>query len=97
MPMFLMCVFAFAGSFPQSRIGARPRRSTIASLAFRVPGSALRQFSTNGWQMVGTTALLGLACAVVVAVLQWRVTPASYATAMKPSTLLLHDKAIAKE
>jgi CP family cyanate transporter-like MFS transporter len=65
-PMFLMGVFAFAGPFLQSRVGAR--RSTIASLAVLVLGSALRLFSTNGWQMVGTAALLGLGVAVIQAV-----------------------------
>jgi CP family cyanate transporter-like MFS transporter len=65
-PMFLMGLFAFAGPFLQSRVGARP--STIASLAVLVLGSALRLFSTNGWQMVGTAALLGLGVAVIQAV-----------------------------
>jgi CP family cyanate transporter-like MFS transporter len=65
-PMFLMGLFAFAGPFLQSRIGAR--LSTIASLAVLVLGSALRLFSTNGWQMVGTAALLGLGVAVIQAV-----------------------------
>jgi CP family cyanate transporter-like MFS transporter len=65
-PMFLMGLFAFAGPFLQSRIGAR--RSTIASLAILVLGSALRLFSANGWQMVGTAALLGLGVAIIQAV-----------------------------
>ncbi|MGN6772138.1 MAG: cyanate transporter [Rhizobiaceae bacterium] len=65
-PMFLMGVFAFAGPFLQNRIGAR--RSVIASLAVLVLGSFLRLFTTNGWQMVGTAALLGLGVAVIQAV-----------------------------
>jgi len=65
-PMLLMGVFAFAGPFLQSRVGAR--RSTIASLAVLVLGSLLRLFAGNGWQMVGTAALLGLGVAVIQAV-----------------------------
>ncbi|MCO5131576.1 MAG: cyanate transporter [Xanthobacteraceae bacterium] len=65
-PMFLMGVFAFAGPFLQARIGAR--RLVIASLAVLVIGSLLRLFATNGWQMVGTAALLGLGVAVIQAV-----------------------------
>ncbi|MGN6767227.1 MAG: MFS transporter, partial [Rhizobiaceae bacterium] len=65
-PMFLMGVFAFAGPFLQNRIGAR--RSVIASLVVLVLGSFLRLFTTNGWQMVGTAALLGLGVAVIQAV-----------------------------
>ncbi|MGN6538885.1 MAG: cyanate transporter [Mesorhizobium sp.] len=65
-PMFLMGIFAFAGPFLQSRVGAR--RSTIASLAVLVLGSALRLFATKGWQLVGTAALLGLGVAIIQAV-----------------------------
>ncbi|MGN6305145.1 MAG: cyanate transporter [Mesorhizobium sp.] len=65
-PMALMGFFAFAGPFLQSRVGAR--RSTIASLAVLVLGSALRLFATEGWQLVGTAALLGLGVAVIQAV-----------------------------
>jgi len=65
-PMLLMGIFAFGGPFLQSRIGAR--RSTLASLAVLALGSALRLFATNGWQMVGTAALLGLGVAVIQAV-----------------------------
>ena len=65
-PMLLMGVFAFAGPFLQSRVGAR--RSTVASLAVLVIGSALRLFSANGLQMVGTAALLGLGVAIIQAV-----------------------------
>jgi CP family cyanate transporter-like MFS transporter len=65
-PMALMGFFAFAGPFLQSRVGAR--RSTIASLAVLVLGSALRLFATKGWQLVGTAALLGLGVAVIQAV-----------------------------
>jgi len=65
-PMALMGFFAFAGPFLQSRVGAR--RSTIASLAVLVVGSALRLFATKGWQLVGTAALLGLGVAVIQAV-----------------------------
>ncbi|MDE2603565.1 MAG: cyanate transporter [Bradyrhizobium sp.] len=65
-PMLLMGVFAFAGPFLQSRIGAR--RSVMACLVVLVLGSLLRLFATNGWQMVGTAALLGLGVAVIQAV-----------------------------
>ncbi|THF57468.1 cyanate transporter [Ollibium composti] len=65
-PMALMGLFAFAGPFLQSRVGAR--RSTLASLAVLVLGSALRLFAAKGWQMVGTAALLGLGVAVIQAV-----------------------------
>ncbi|MCB1441689.1 MAG: cyanate transporter [Methyloceanibacter sp.] len=65
-PMFLMGLFAFAGPFLQSRIGAR--RSTIASLVVLVVGSVLRLFAANGWQMVGTAALLGTGVAIIQAV-----------------------------
>lgn len=65
-PMLLMGVFAFAGPFLQSRIGAR--RSVIASLVVLAAGSLLRLFATTGWQMVGTAALLGLGVAVIQAV-----------------------------
>ena len=65
-PMLLMGIFAFAGPFLQSRIGAR--RSVIASLVVLVFGSLLRLFATNGWQMVGTAALFGLGVAVIQAV-----------------------------
>lgn len=66
-PMLLMGVFAFAGPFLQTRIGER--RSVIAALALLATGSFLRLFTTNGWQLVGTAALLGLGAAVVQAVL----------------------------
>ncbi len=65
-PMLLMGVFAFAGPFLQARIGAR--RLVVASLAVLVLGSLLRLFAANGWQMVGTAALLGLGVAVIQAV-----------------------------
>lgn len=65
-PMALMGFFAFAGPFLQSCVGAR--RSTIASLAVLVLGSALRLFATKGWQLVGTAALLGLGVAIIQAV-----------------------------
>lgn len=65
-PMLLMGMFAFAGPFLQSRVGAR--RLVIASLAVLVLGSLLRLFATNGWQMVGTAALLGLGVAIIQAV-----------------------------
>lgn len=65
-PMLLMGIFAFAGPFLQSHVGAR--RSTVASLAVLVLGSALRLFATDGWQMVGTAALLGLGVAIIQAV-----------------------------
>lgn len=65
-PMLLMGLFAFAGPFLQSRVGAR--RSTIASLGVLVLGSSLRLFATDGWQMVGTAALLGIGVAVIQAV-----------------------------
>jgi CP family cyanate transporter-like MFS transporter len=65
-PMLLMGVFAFAGPFLQSRIGAR--RLVVVSLIVLVLGSLLRLFATNGWQMVGTAALLGVGVAVIQAV-----------------------------
>ena len=65
-PMLLMGIFALAGPFLQSRIGAR--RSVIVSLVVLVLGSGLRLFATNGWQTVGTAALLGLGVAVIQAV-----------------------------
>jgi len=65
-PMFLMGIFAFAGPFLQSRVGAR--RSVIASLVVLVIGSLLRLTATQGWQMVGTAALLGVGVAVIQAV-----------------------------
>jgi CP family cyanate transporter-like MFS transporter len=65
-PMLLMGVFAFAGPFVQKRVGAR--RAVVAALAILVAGSLLRLFATNGWQMVGTAALLGLGVAVIQAV-----------------------------
>jgi CP family cyanate transporter-like MFS transporter len=65
-PMLLMGIFAFAGPFLQSSIGAR--RSVVISLVVLVLGSFLRLFATNGWQMVGTAALLGLGVAVIQAV-----------------------------
>lgn len=64
-PMLLMGLLAFAGPFLQSRVGAR--RSVIASLAVLALGSTLRLFAVNGWQMVGTAALLGLGVAVIQA------------------------------
>ena len=64
-PMLLMGVFAFAGPFLQSRVGAR--RSVVASLVVLALGSFLRLFAANGWQMVGTAALLGLGVAVIQA------------------------------
>lgn len=65
-PMFLMGIFAFAGPFLQSRVGAR--RLVIASLVVLVVGSSLRLFATDAWQMVGTAALLGLGVAIIQAV-----------------------------
>ncbi|TAN04365.1 MAG: MFS transporter [Rhizobiaceae bacterium] len=65
-PMLLMGIFAFAGPFLQSGIGARG--SVVISLFVLVLGSFLRLFATNGWQMVGTAALLGLGVAVIQAV-----------------------------
>ncbi|MBC2770530.1 cyanate transporter [Pusillimonas minor] len=66
-PMLLMGVFAFAGPVLQARIGGR--LSMMAALGLLVVGSFLRLFTTNGWQLVGTAALLGLGAAVVQAVL----------------------------
>ncbi len=66
-PMLLMGVFAFANPFLQARIGER--RSVMAALILLVVGSSLRLFTTQGWQLVGTAALLGLGAAVVQAVL----------------------------
>lgn len=66
-PMLLMGVFAFAGPVLQTQIGER--RSVIAALALLALGSFLRLFTTSGWQLVGTAALLGLGAAVVQAVL----------------------------
>nr|WP_229499291.1 cyanate transporter [Pseudoduganella ginsengisoli] len=66
-PMLLMGVFAFGGPFLQARIGAR--RSIIAALALLVLGSMLRLYTTAGWQIVGTAALMGLGVAVIQAVL----------------------------
>lgn len=66
-PMLLMGVFAFAGPVLQARIGGR--LSMMAALGLLVAGSFLRLFTTNGWQLVGTAALLGLGAAVVQAVL----------------------------
>ncbi len=65
-PMLLMGVFAFAGPVLQARMGAR--RLVILSLGVLVLGSLLRLFAANGWQMVGTAALLGLGVAVIQAV-----------------------------
>jgi len=66
-PMFLMGVFAFAGPFLQTRVGER--RSIMVAVALLVAGSLLRLWTTAGWQLVGTAALLGLGTAVVQAVL----------------------------
>lgn len=66
-PMLLMGAFAFAGPLLQARMGAR--RATLAALFLLVMGSLLRLFTTNGWQLVGTAALLGLGAAVVQAIL----------------------------
>lgn len=66
-PMFLMGVFAFAGPWLQRRVGAR--RAVVAALILLALGSALRLFTHNGWQLVGTAALLGLGAAVVQALL----------------------------
>lgn len=66
-PMLLMGVFAFASPLLQNRIGAR--RSVLAALVLLAAGSFLRLFTTSGWQLVGTSALLGLGAAVVQAVL----------------------------
>lgn len=65
-PMLLMGVFAFAGPWLQTRIGER--RAVLAALALLAAGSFLRLFTSNGWQLVGTAALLGLGAAVVQAV-----------------------------
>lgn len=66
-PMLLMGVFAFTGPWLQTRIGAR--RSVVAALVLLALGSFLRLFTQNGWQLVGTAALLGLGAAVVQALL----------------------------
>ncbi|MET4574951.1 cyanate transporter [Ottowia thiooxydans] len=66
-PMLLMGLFAFAGPFLHNRAGAR--RSILAALALLVLGSFLRLWTTSGWQLVGTAALLGLGTAVVQALL----------------------------
>lgn len=66
-PMLLMGAFAFAGPLLQARMGAR--RAILAALFLLALGSLLRLFTTNGWQLVGTAALLGLGAAVVQAVL----------------------------
>ncbi|MGB3069842.1 MAG: cyanate transporter [Ottowia sp.] len=66
-PMLLMGVFAFMGPWLQARIGER--RAVITALALLFIGSFLRLFTSNGWQLVGTAALLGLGAAVVQAVL----------------------------
>ncbi|WP_036594872.1 cyanate transporter [Ottowia thiooxydans] len=66
-PMLLMGVFAFAGPFLQNQVGER--RSVLVALALLVVGSFLRLFTTSGWQLVGTAALLGLGTAVVQALL----------------------------
>lgn len=66
-PMLLMGLFAFAGPFLQTRIGER--RAVMAALALLAVGSLLRLFATNGWQLVGTAALLGLGAAAIQAVL----------------------------
>jgi len=66
-PMLLMGGFAFAGPCLQARIGAR--LSMIGALALLTLGSLLRWFTTSGWQLVGTAALLGLGAAVAQAVL----------------------------
>jgi CP family cyanate transporter-like MFS transporter len=65
-PMLLMGVFAFAGPSLQARIGAG--RAVIYALAILGLASLLRLFVSNGLQMVGTAALLGLGAAVVQAV-----------------------------
>lgn len=64
-PMALMGLLAFAGPLLQQRVGAR--RSVLAALALLALASSLRLFVTEGWQMVGTAALLGLGAAVVQA------------------------------
>lgn len=66
-PMLLMGVFAFAGPWLQRRVGER--RAVVAALVLLAVGSALRLFTHNGWQLVGTAALLGLGAAVVQALL----------------------------
>ena len=66
-PMLLMGAVAFAGPFLQERFGAR--RSVIGALFLLAGGSFLRLFTTSGWQLVGTAALLGLGAAVVQAML----------------------------
>jgi CP family cyanate transporter-like MFS transporter len=66
-PMLLMGIFAFAGPFLQNRIGER--HCIMAALVLLAVGSLLRLFTTSGWQLVGTAALLGLGAAVVQAVL----------------------------
>ena len=66
-PMLLMGVFAFAGPWLQTRIGAR--RAIVVALILLAMGSLLRLFTQNGWQLVGTAALLGLGAAVVQALL----------------------------
>lgn len=66
-PMLLMGAVAFAGPFLQARFGAR--RCVIGALFLLATGSFLRLFTTSGWQLVGTAALLGLGAAVVQAML----------------------------
>lgn len=66
-PMLLMGAVAFAGPSLQARFGAR--RCVIGALFLLATGSFLRLFTTSGWQLVGTAALLGLGAAVVQAML----------------------------
>jgi CP family cyanate transporter-like MFS transporter len=65
-PMLLMGVFAFAGPSLQARIGAR--QAIIVALTVLGFASFLRVFVSTGWQMIGTTVLLGLGAAIVQAV-----------------------------
>lgn len=66
-PMLLMGVFAFCGPFLQAKVGAR--RAILAAVALLALGSFLRLFTGTGWQIVGTSALMGLGVAVIQAVL----------------------------
>ncbi|TXI10823.1 MAG: MFS transporter [Rhizobium sp.] len=65
-PMILMGLVAFIGPSLQGAVGAR--RSIIAALAVLGAGSALRLFSTSGWELVATAGVIGFGVAIVQAV-----------------------------
>ncbi|WP_245444838.1 MFS transporter [Pseudaminobacter soli (ex Li et al. 2025)] len=65
-PMLLMGVCAFAGPLLQRFVGAR--RAVIGALIVLALGCALRLFTSNGVDLIGTAALCGLGVAVVQAV-----------------------------